>query len=159
MCRRNQTMHEDIMLSPIFQNIGDSIVSLLQGLPDGKVHGANVRPIWGRQDPGGPHVGPMSLTIWAEELIQSDCVTIMLHYTYMLSTDASQFVIIYIHEHWHCISLHRSDIAWASWRGESQIDCLFNRLFRLLAKKIAKLLVTGLCEGIQQSPVDSLYNG
>ena len=26
--------------------------------PDSKVHGANLGPIWGRQDPGGPHVGP-----------------------------------------------------------------------------------------------------
>ena len=24
--------------------------------PDSKVHGANMGPIWGRQDPGGPHV-------------------------------------------------------------------------------------------------------
>ena len=32
---------------------------------DSKVHGANMRPIWGRQDPGGPHVGPISLAIWA----------------------------------------------------------------------------------------------
>ena len=28
--------------------------------PDGKVHGANVGPTWGWQDPGGPHVGPMN---------------------------------------------------------------------------------------------------
>ena len=27
--------------------------------PDSKVHGANMGPIWGQQDPGGPHVGPM----------------------------------------------------------------------------------------------------
>ena len=32
--------------------------------PDSKVHGANVGPIWGRQDPGGPHVGPMNFAIW-----------------------------------------------------------------------------------------------
>ena len=32
--------------------------------PDIKVHGANMGPIWGRQDPGGPHVGPMDLAIW-----------------------------------------------------------------------------------------------
>ena len=32
--------------------------------PDSKVHGANMGPIWGQQDPGGPHVGPMSLAIW-----------------------------------------------------------------------------------------------
>ena len=33
-------------------------------IPDSKVHGANMEPIWGRQDPGGPHVGPMNLAIW-----------------------------------------------------------------------------------------------
>ena len=30
-------------------------------VPDSKVHGANMGPTWGRQDPGGPHVGPMNL--------------------------------------------------------------------------------------------------
>ena len=32
--------------------------------PNSKVHGANMGPIWGRQDPGGPHVGPMNLAFW-----------------------------------------------------------------------------------------------
>ena len=32
--------------------------------PDSKVHGANMGPIWGRQDPGGPHVCPMNFAIW-----------------------------------------------------------------------------------------------
>ena len=32
--------------------------------PDSKVHGANMGPIWGRQDPGEPHVGPMNFAIW-----------------------------------------------------------------------------------------------
>ena len=32
--------------------------------PDSKFHGANMGPIWGRQDPGGPHVGPMNFVIW-----------------------------------------------------------------------------------------------
>ena len=32
--------------------------------PDSKVHGANMGPIWGRKDPGGPHVGPMNFAIW-----------------------------------------------------------------------------------------------
>ena len=31
--------------------------------PDSKVHGAYMGPTWGRQDPGGPHVGPMILAI------------------------------------------------------------------------------------------------
>ena len=32
--------------------------------PDSKIHGANLGSTWGRQDPGGPHVGHMSLAIW-----------------------------------------------------------------------------------------------
>ena len=32
--------------------------------PDSKVHGVIVGPIWGRQDPDGPHVGPMNFAIW-----------------------------------------------------------------------------------------------
>ena len=38
-----------------------------QAIPDNKVHGANMGPIWGRQEPGGPHVGPMNLAIWVAD--------------------------------------------------------------------------------------------
>ena len=38
---------------------GDSEVTI----PDSKVHGVNMGPTWGRQDPGGPHIGPMNLVI------------------------------------------------------------------------------------------------
>ena len=34
------------------------------GNPDSNVHGANTGPIWGWQDSGGSHVGPMNLAIW-----------------------------------------------------------------------------------------------
>ena len=33
--------------------------------PDSKVHGVNMGSTWGRQAPGGPHVGPMNLAIRA----------------------------------------------------------------------------------------------
>ena len=33
-------------------------------IPDSKVHGANMGPVWDRQDPGGPHVGTMNFAIW-----------------------------------------------------------------------------------------------
>ena len=39
-------------------------VNIFQAYPDSKVHGAIMGPIWGRQDPGGPHVGPMNFVIW-----------------------------------------------------------------------------------------------
>ena len=32
--------------------------------PDSKVHGANMGPIWGRHDPGGPHFVPKNFAIW-----------------------------------------------------------------------------------------------
>ena len=40
--------------------------------PDSKIHGANMGPIWGRQDPGGPHAGPMNPAIWVHMLLCSD---------------------------------------------------------------------------------------
>ena len=38
--------------------------AVTSSIPDSKVHGPNMGPIWGRQDPGGPHVGPMNFAIW-----------------------------------------------------------------------------------------------
>ena len=35
-----------------------------ENTPDSKVHGANMGPIWGWEDPGGPHVSPMNYAIW-----------------------------------------------------------------------------------------------
>ena len=38
-------------------------VGICELTPDSKVDGANMGPIWGQQDPGGPHVGPINLAI------------------------------------------------------------------------------------------------
>ena len=38
-------------------------------IPDSKFHGANMGPIWGRQDPGGLHVGPMNFAIWDTHML------------------------------------------------------------------------------------------
>ena len=38
-------------------------------------------PIWGRQDPGGPHVGPMDFAIWELLSIQLISVKICIKYT------------------------------------------------------------------------------
>ena len=40
--------------------------------PGSRVHGANMGPIWGRQDPGGPHDGPMNLAIWVASALKWD---------------------------------------------------------------------------------------
>ena len=46
-------------------------------IPDSKVHGAYMGPTWGRQDPGGPHVGPMILAIW--DMMQDVAISESLH--------------------------------------------------------------------------------
>ena len=44
--------------------MADVMRSLYFIIADNKVHGANMGTTWGRQDPGGPHVGPMNFDIW-----------------------------------------------------------------------------------------------
>ena len=51
----------DIFLSSVTQSHG---FLLKFHYPDSKVYGGNMRPTWGRQDPGGCHVGPMNFAIW-----------------------------------------------------------------------------------------------
>ena len=36
---------------------------------DNKVYGANMGSTWGRQDPGGPHVGPTNFAIWDNNVL------------------------------------------------------------------------------------------
>ena len=40
-------------------------------ISDSKVHRANMGPIWDRQDPGGPHVGPMDFAIWDIAMLET----------------------------------------------------------------------------------------
>ena len=46
-------------------------------VPESKVHGANVGAIWGRQDPGGPHVGPMNFAIWGVVFPSNEVIWIL----------------------------------------------------------------------------------
>ena len=41
-------------------------VNRLAKAADSKVHGANMGPIRGRHDPGGPHDGPMNFASWVQ---------------------------------------------------------------------------------------------
>ena len=51
--------------------------------PDSKVHGANMGPIWGRQDSGGPHVGPMKLAIWGAAWLNWQPTTLSIYLTHL----------------------------------------------------------------------------
>ena len=60
-CMNIQPARWDPRLMPLMQ---------VHANPNSNIHGANMGPIWGRQKPGGPHVGPMKFAIW--EGFQSD---------------------------------------------------------------------------------------
>ena len=47
-----------------WQQVPPLCMLMFSDCPDSKVHGANMGPVWGQQDPGGPHDGPMNLAIW-----------------------------------------------------------------------------------------------
>ena len=53
----------EMILAPSWTLILPVLICMLVS-PDSKVPGANMGPIWGRQDPGGPHVGPRNFAFW-----------------------------------------------------------------------------------------------
>ena len=60
----NSIPPHDSQLSWMARVMASDVVVLLCRIPDSKVYGANMGSIWGRQDPGGPRVGPMNLSVW-----------------------------------------------------------------------------------------------
>ena len=66
------------------ESVSTMYLVLMVTFPDSKVHGANMGLSWGRQDPGGPHVGPMNLAIWVLYLFCNIWV-------FMCSTDPFKF--------------------------------------------------------------------
>ena len=71
----------DIIMAASFEASSQQLADiwrdvLRKDIPDSKVHEANMGPIWGQRDPGGPHVGPMNLLwtlLW--EQFQSGFIT------------------------------------------------------------------------------------
>ena len=63
MKRFPRTGFRDLTREPNGVKIQLSLHLMHQRIPDSKVHGANMGTIWGRQDPGGSHVGPMKF-LW-----------------------------------------------------------------------------------------------
>ena len=66
------------------------IPMFIWAFPDSKVHGANMGPILGRQDPDGPHVGPMNFAIWV--ILKSCILSILKWLSYWhYGTQAEEF--------------------------------------------------------------------
>ena len=55
-----------------------------QAHPKSKVHGVNMRPNWGQQDPGGSHDGLMNFAIWALEEFDNQVKTTLYGYCWYI---------------------------------------------------------------------------
>ena len=53
---------------------GSVLICFRTDFPGSRVHGANMGPIWDRQDPGGPHVCPMNFAIWVISSLNDDVI-------------------------------------------------------------------------------------
>ena len=51
------------------------MIFVCKQVSDSKVHGAYMGPTWGRQDPGGPHVGPMFIAIGGDYFAYNFIIT------------------------------------------------------------------------------------
>ena len=58
----SETNFNEILISKLI--IHFHLKMYLKMSPDSKVLGVNMGSIWGRQNPGGPQVGPMNFAIW-----------------------------------------------------------------------------------------------
>ena len=92
----------------------DTVITKFRTLrcPDSKVHGVNMGPIWGRQDPGGPHVGPMNFAIWVGPALEMlTHILSSLWHIFLCST----FIFVFI----STFLIAKINIDWTSIRHES----------------------------------------
>ena len=117
-------------------------------------------PIWGRQDPGGLHVGPMILAIWEVNLLPVKGSGSHVHALLLTVVEARDVRVpvgnVGLGVWHHCVAvIWEGKSPTLRWRPNERdgvsnyrhLGCLLNRLFRRWSKKTSKLHVTGLCEG------------
>ena len=71
----------------------------LNVFPDSKVHWTNMGHIWGRQDPGGPHVGPMN--IWVTFVLTEKSLRefiLSYRYTFLTIISRPNGAYIFVHQ-------------------------------------------------------------
>ena len=100
-----------------------------------QVHGANMGPTWGRQDPGGPHVGPMNLASRGKLNKNAPLTLLLARKRHCAWGGPSISPLPWRHNGLDGVSNHQPHL------------CLLSRLFGRTSKKTSKLRVTGLCTG------------
>ena len=114
-------------------------------LTDSRVHGAIMGTTWGRQDPGGPHVGPTNLAIRAVALyrlaqLTLQCVPLIRAWLVVSRVLSEVGFVRYCYYHAGKLHYHRSRMIvpmwfitvtsqWARWRLKSPTSRLFTQAF------------------------------
>ena len=133
--------------------------------PDIKVHGANMGPICGRQDPGGPHVGPMNFAIWAASKAMTHAFVHVASNNDLTAINGCYYEcnISLLSGGRHANTQTVTSRERHGVPNHQKLDCLFNSLFRLITKtsefRITDPLWWPCVRGIHRSPVDSLTKG
>ena len=109
----------------------NSLLSRRLDIPNSKVHGANMGPIWGRQDPGGPHVGPMNPAFWVfgqplkgnnEKSVTLNWYVLALHNSVILSASIlDHYGVFHINVSGH-IWINHHIVRSCTWKGTCAID-------------------------------------
>ena len=109
----------------------NSLLSRRLDIPNSKVHGANMGPIWGRQDPGGPHVGPMNPAFWVfgQSLKGNNEKSVTLNW-YVLALHNSGILSASISDHYGVFHINVSGHIWinhhivrsCTWKWTCAID-------------------------------------
>ena len=114
--------------------------------PDSKIHGAYMGPTWGRQDPGGPHVGPRNLIIrviaWCHHHHHHHHHHHIVHCNHYARLKHPFYVQL---RKWKSLQWRHNERNGIS--NQQRLGCSLNHLFRRASKKPSNFRVTGLCEG------------
>ena len=114
-------MHE-LTITQLQQNtIKSELWTWYQRYSDSKVHGANMGLIWGRQGPGGPHVGPVNFVIWIY------CMLSNVHRN-------NAWLPLAIFRVWHTLRVELCGFVWNLWEGYGRYVNI--ALFRICKRRM-----------------------
>ena len=110
-------------------------------------------PIWGRQDPGGPHIGPMNFAIWVE-VFSANIVCLLSNHSHLLNCHCLLSRVTRIHVHMLQVPQKLAKLVWCEWCCQFPwcfkicFNVISNEMFYILTCNIGgtKLLTIGTYE-------------
>ena len=122
-------------------------------IPDSKVYGANMGSIWGRQDPGGPHVSPMNQSTGHRRFPRANRQYCGKSFHLITSSSYSALQVNCLTEVWHRPVLRITMTSWwARW-------CLKSPAFRLFTQPFIQEQIEEKHQSPALLPLCGEFNG